>query len=87
MWIAIILAVFFCVLWIVERWKNREVKNLKVARENADAYVREKEQESESVQAELQKQRAELENMERTLERKKLEARAYCDEKTRIAEQ
>ena len=86
MWIAIILAVFFCVLWIVERWKNREVKNLKVARENADAYVREKEQESESVQAELQKQRAALENMERTLERKKLEARAYCDEKTRNAD-
>lgn len=86
MWIAIILAVFFCVLWIVERWKNREVKNLKVARENADAYVREKEQESESVQAELQKQRAALEDMERTLERKKLEARAYCDEKTRNAD-
>lgn len=86
MWIAIILAVFFCVLWIVERWKNREVKNLNVARENADVYVREKEQEAESVQTELQKQRAALEDMERTLERKKLEARAYCDEKTRNAD-
>ena len=64
MWIAIILAVFFCVLWIVERWKNREVKNLNVARENADVYVREKEQEAESVQTELQKQRAALEDME-----------------------
>lgn len=86
MWIAIILAVFFCVLWIVERRKNREVKNLNVARENADACVLKKEQETASIQAELQKQRAALEDMERTLERKKLEARAYCDEKTRNAD-
>ena len=86
MWIAIILAVFFCVLWIVERRKNREVKNLNVARENADACVLKKEQETASMQAELQRQRAALEDMERTLERKKLEARAYCDEKTRNAD-
>ena len=49
MWIAIILAVFFCVLWIVERWKNREVKNLNVARENARVYVLEKEAEAERI--------------------------------------
>lgn len=86
MWIAIILAVLFCVLWLVERWKNREIKNLKTAREHTDAYVREREQETVSMQAELQKQRAVLEDMERTLEKKKLEARAYCDEKTSSAD-
>lgn len=86
MWIAIILAVLFCVLWLVERWKNREIKNLKTAREHTDAYVREREQETVSMQAELQKQRAVLEDMERALEKKKLEARAYCDEKTSSAD-
>ena len=92
MWIAIILAVFFCVLWIVERWKNREVKNLNVARENARVYVLEKEAEAERILDEKKREadayyEQKISEADAYYKKKITEADTYYEEKTEVTGQ
>ncbi len=92
MWIAIILAVFFCVLWILEKYKMKDFETFKIARENARVYVLEKEAEAERILDEKKREadayyEQKVTKAEHYLSKRRHEAEDYYRERTSSANQ